>query len=293
MPRVLRERLGLTAELHPGEAAFLAVTVAANDLRIVVEDHLESHGLTQLEFTVLTILQSAGCDGCRLAKVADTLGVRSREMSGVARRVEEEGWASKARYPGDRRYTVHRIEPAGRAKLRTVKALEDPYDRVCRALGADGVEDVVTVCDRLGRAARWLDGITLPRLRARGLTRTQYLVLKMLSAAGPEGLRSAAIRDSLLTASPDLRRLLQKLRQWGWTEMNPGEDDAREIFHRITDDGHEKLAELEYVMDEAHESIQRELGDGKVGEVVSLCQDVIRASHRLRVRSAGNGAIPY
>lgn len=105
------------------------------------------------------------------------------------------------------------------------------------------------------------------------------------STAGSEGLRSTWIQDSLLNVAPG-SRLLQKLRQWGWTEMSPGADDARQIFHRITPSGRAKLAELESTMDEAHEAIQRELGDGKVAEVVSLCQDVIKASQRLRVRSA-------
>ncbi len=210
MPRVLSERLGLPGEMHPGEAALLAVTVAANDLRIIVEEHLDNHGLTYLEFTVLTVLESAGSVGCRLAKLADALGIRSREMSVVARRIEEERWASKTRYPQDRRYMVHQIEPKGREKLGTVKVLEGPYDKICSALEASGVEEILAVCDRLGEAARGLEGVTLPRLRAHGLNRTQYLVLKMLRAAEPGGLRSVSIRESLLSVSPDLRRLLQK-----------------------------------------------------------------------------------
>ena len=157
---------------------------------------------------------------------------------------------------------VHQIEPKGREKLGTVKVLEGPYDKICSALEASGVEEILAVCDRLGEAARGLEGVTLPRLRAHGLNRTQYLVLKMLRAAEPGGLRSVSIRESLLSVSPDLRRLLQKMRQCGWTEMSPGEDDAREVFHGITPAGRAKLAELDRAMSETHNNIQQELGGG-------------------------------
>lgn len=98
-------------------------------------------------------------------------------------------------------------------------------------------------------ATRLLQGLThLLREQApgrRGLTPSQYNVLRILRGAHPEALGCGEISDRLVTPGPDVTRLLDRLEERGWVERERDQEDRRVVRSRITSTGLEMLGGLD------------------------------------------------
>jgi DNA-binding MarR family transcriptional regulator len=78
-----------------------------------------------------------------------------------------------------------------------------------------------------------------------GITSSQYNVLRILRGAGPDGLCRNEISERMVTATPDMSRLLDRMEKAGWVTRERAEDDRRQVFTYITKSGMELLAKLE------------------------------------------------
>ena len=79
----------------------------------------------------------------------------------------------------------------------------------------------------------------------RGLTPSQYNVMRILRGASPEALTCGEISERLVTPGPDVTRLLDRLEERGWAERDRDVGDRRVVRSRITDAGLELLASLD------------------------------------------------
>ena len=94
-------------------------------------------------------------------------------------------------------------------------------------------------------------------LKGADLSPTQYNVLRILRAAGPQGLASGQIARKMITREPDMTRLLDRLETRGLIERCRGADDRRIVRGRITDAGRRLRAPLDPKVLQAH---RRQLG---------------------------------
>ena len=94
-------------------------------------------------------------------------------------------------------------------------------------------------------------------LRAHGITRTQYNVLRILRGAGPVGLCRQEVRDRLVAEVPDVTRLIDRLEAAGHVTREADEHDRRFRNTRITPAGLDLLARLDAPVTEIH---RRQLG---------------------------------
>ena len=94
-------------------------------------------------------------------------------------------------------------------------------------------------------------------LKGFDLSPTQYNVLRILRAAGPQGLATGQIARKMITREPDMTRLLDRLEARGLIERSRGKDDRRVVQGRITDAGRRVLAPLDSKVLQAH---RRQLG---------------------------------
>ena len=78
-----------------------------------------------------------------------------------------------------------------------------------------------------------------------GITSSQYNVLRILRGAGADGLCRNAISERMVTATPDMSRLLDRMEKAGWVTRERAEDDRRQVSTYITKSGMELLETLE------------------------------------------------
>jgi DNA-binding MarR family transcriptional regulator len=99
------------------------------------------------------------------------------------------------------------------------------------------------------------------------LNSQQYNVLRLLKAAQPGALATLAIADRLVSRSPDITRLLDRLVQQGLVERIRSAEDRRQVLARITPAGVKLLHALAGPLARCHE---RQLGHLSAEEVQSL-----------------------
>ena len=77
------------------------------------------------------------------------------------------------------------------------------------------------------------------------ITQSQYNVLRILRGTGADGLCRNEISERMVTATPDMTRLLDRMEKAGWVTRKRAEDDRRQVSTHITKSGMELLARLE------------------------------------------------
>ena len=95
-------------------------------------------------------------------------------------------------------------------------------------------------------------------LKPHGITGTQYNVLRILRAAGPEGLSRNEVRDRLLSRMPDATRLLDRMEKAGLVSRSREDGDRRTVTTRIMEQGRRLVDKLDAVVEEEH---HRQLGN--------------------------------
>jgi DNA-binding MarR family transcriptional regulator len=77
------------------------------------------------------------------------------------------------------------------------------------------------------------------------ITSSQYNVLRILRGAGTDGLFRNEISERMVTATPDMSRLLDRMEKAGWVTRERAADDRRQVSTYITKSGMELLERLE------------------------------------------------
>lgn len=81
-------------------------------------------------------------------------------------------------------------------------------------------------------------------LRNFGLTSTQFNALRILQNAGAEGLTCSALGSRLISADPDITRLLDRLAKQGLVRRHRDSRDRRVVLTEITEAGETLLATI-------------------------------------------------
>jgi DNA-binding MarR family transcriptional regulator len=105
------------------------------------------------------------------------------------------------------------------------------------------------------RTADCLQRAVQRKIRPWGITSTQYNVLRILRGSQPQGLTCSAIGDRMITAEPDITRLLARLRALRLIRQQRDKRDRRVVWTQISAAGLALLAESDSVV----ESFPREL----------------------------------
>jgi len=77
------------------------------------------------------------------------------------------------------------------------------------------------------------------------ITSSQYNVLRILRGAGADGLCRNEISERMVTATPDMSRLLDRMERAGWVTRERAEDDRRQVSTYITKSGMKLLEIME------------------------------------------------
>jgi DNA-binding MarR family transcriptional regulator len=124
------------------------------------------------------------------------------------------------------------------------------------------------------RTADALQSSMEARLKAFGLTGTQYNALRILRGAGAEGLPCSEVGERMITRDPDITRLLDRLQKRGLVERARGKRDRRVVYGKITGAGLRLLREMDGPVEKRGREMLRHVGQARLKQLIELLQQV-------------------
>lgn len=122
------------------------------------------------------------------------------------------------------------------------------------------------------RTADCLQRAVQRKTRSWGLTSTQYNILRILRGAQPQGLTCSAIGDRMITAEPDITRLLGRLKALKFIRQQRDKRDRRVVWTQISPIGLALLAEMDPVIREFPNQLLGHLGEEQLSTLIHLLE---------------------
>jgi DNA-binding MarR family transcriptional regulator len=110
------------------------------------------------------------------------------------------------------------------------------------------------------------------KVRGWGLTSTQYNVLRILRGARPQGLACAAIAARMITAEPDVTRLLARLKGLKLIRQHRDRHDRRVVWTQITDAGRKLLRAMDPVIQRVPIELLGHMSQAELTEFIRLLE---------------------
>lgn len=110
------------------------------------------------------------------------------------------------------------------------------------------------------------------KTRQWGVTSTQYNILRILRGAHPEGLTCSAIGDRMITAEPDITRLLGRLKMLKLIRQQRDSHDRRAVCTHISAAGLVLLGEMDPVILQAPRELLGHLTGAELTELIRLLE---------------------
>ena len=105
-----------------------------------------------------------------------------------------------------------------------------------------------------------------------GITATQYNVLRILRGAHPDGLTCSAIGGRMITAVPDITRLLARLKALHLIRQQRDRKDRRILWTQISEAGLARLAEMDEVIARLPAELMGHFSKRDLGELIRLVE---------------------
>src|SRR5262245_13247293 len=126
---------------------------------------------------------------------------------------------------------------------------------------------------------RTLDALAAPfeqLFRERGISDSQYNVLRILRGVGADGLPCSEIGERMVSRDPDITRLVDRLEKAGLVERARIATDRRVILVRLTPAGLKLVGELDKPVMELH---RRQLGHLTRAELATLNRLLVKGRY--------------
>lgn len=104
------------------------------------------------------------------------------------------------------------------------------------------------------------------------ITSTQYNVLRILRGAHPHGLPCSVIGDRMVTADPDITRLLARLKALKFIRQERDKNDRRVVLTSISPAGLALLAEMDDTISQLPAQLLGHLGDADLRSLIDLLE---------------------
>jgi DNA-binding MarR family transcriptional regulator len=147
------------------------------------------------------------------------------------------------------------------ASLRREIEQEPPFS----SLEEEALLNLLRTSDSLHRAVHL-------KTREWGVTSTQYNVLRILRGAQPDGLTCAAIGARMITAEPDITRLLRRLKGLKLICQRRDRQDRRAVWTQISVAGLDLLRAMDTVIQEAPRELLGHMSGAQLTELIRLLE---------------------
>ena len=105
-----------------------------------------------------------------------------------------------------------------------------------------------------------------------GVTSTQYNVLRILRGAQPQGLTCTAIGTRMITAEPDITRLLSRLKALKLVRQQRDTHDRRVVWTQISEQGLDLLLKMDPVIRRLPRELMGHLNGAELTELIRLLE---------------------
>jgi DNA-binding MarR family transcriptional regulator len=105
-----------------------------------------------------------------------------------------------------------------------------------------------------------------------GVTNTQYNVLRILRGSHPQGLTCSAIGDRMITAEPDITRLIGRLKALKLVRQHRDRRDRRVVWTQIADAGLELLRQMDPAIQQEPKTLLGHLSKEELAELTRLLE---------------------
>jgi DNA-binding MarR family transcriptional regulator len=124
----------------------------------------------------------------------------------------------------------------------------------------------------LGRTYEFLQQQIADVLKQHQLTPTQYNMLRILRGAGADGLTCSQATERMLTADPDITRLLDRMEARGLIRRDRGQDDRRVVITRITDLGVELTNRIDAPLHQRFQECVGRVSEQRLKELIDTLE---------------------
>jgi DNA-binding MarR family transcriptional regulator len=124
----------------------------------------------------------------------------------------------------------------------------------------------------LMRTADCLQRAVQRKTRDWGITSTQYNVLRILRGAHPQGLTCTSIGDRMITAEPDITRLLARMKALKLIKQQRDKKDGRVVWTQISTAGLELLGRMDAEITQAPKDLLGHLDREDLAELTRLLE---------------------
>lgn len=142
---------------------------------------------------------------------------------------------------------------------------EIAQQRPFSSLEQEALLNVLRTADCLERAGQRM-------IRSWGITSTQYNVLRILRGAQPQGLTCSAIGDRMITAEPDITRLLGRLKALKFIRQQRDKRDKRVVWTHISPSGLALLEETDPAVESLTKALLGHLGKDQLATLIDLLE---------------------
>lgn len=108
--------------------------------------------------------------------------------------------------------------------------------------------------------------------RTWGVTSTQYNVLRILRGAQPHGLTCSGIGERMVTAEPDITRLLGRLKTMKLIRQQRDKQDRRVVWTQISPAGLDLLRQMDPVVQQLPKDLLEHMPKSDVEELIRLLE---------------------
>ena len=143
--------------------------------------------------------------------------------------------------------------------------LEIAQERPFASLEEEALLNLLRTSDCLNRAIHL-------KTRAWGVSSTQYNVLRILRGAQPGGLTCAAIGSRMITAEPDITRLLARLKALKLIRQQRDSQDRRVVWTQISAAGLMLLRKMDPVIQRLPGELLGRLEQAELAELIRLLE---------------------
>jgi DNA-binding MarR family transcriptional regulator len=105
-----------------------------------------------------------------------------------------------------------------------------------------------------------------------GVSSTQYNVLRILRGAQPQGLTCSAIGIRMITAEPDITRLLSRLKALKLVRQQRDTHDRRVVWTQISEQGLDLLLKMDPVIRRLPRELMGHLNGAELTELIRLLE---------------------
>ena len=110
------------------------------------------------------------------------------------------------------------------------------------------------------------------KIRKWGITSTQYNVLRILRGAQPRGLTCAAIGGRMITAEPDITRLLGRLKALKLIRQHRERNDRRVVWTQISGAGLDLLKSMDPLIEKLPQEMLGHISKPELAELIRLLE---------------------